>query len=105
MKLALVLEHDEHHNTEMCKCDGCERVQDRTSCQNPNACFKKAKQLLDCLPQKWNPWYAQPEDLFPLEGDMPKGDEGTEYFDRESFICKGSIKNAFRVFTEGETWN
>ncbi|KAJ7583850.1 hypothetical protein C8J56DRAFT_723422, partial [Mycena floridula] len=108
MKLALALEDTQHRDTESCECNHCcGNTRDSTHCMNPSACFKKARQLLECLPQKWNPWYAQPEDLFPLAktGDMLECDKDTEYFDRESFICKGSISNAFRVFTTGEVWN
>ncbi|KAJ7269120.1 hypothetical protein C8J57DRAFT_976937, partial [Mycena rebaudengoi] len=70
-------------------------------CMTPHSCFSKAKELLDTLPPKWDPRMQQPEDYeAPPEDD----ENGWTTFDRR-ITTTGSIKEAFRIFTEGEVCN
>ncbi|KAJ7577760.1 hypothetical protein C8J56DRAFT_898914 [Mycena floridula] len=66
--------------------------------QSPQV-LPKAKEFMDCLPHKWDPRAQHPEDNKELVGG--RGDDPNS-FDRQSMICKGNLKEAFRIFTEGD---
>ncbi|KAJ3724919.1 hypothetical protein DFJ43DRAFT_965801, partial [Lentinula guzmanii] len=67
-----------------------------------NQCMNRAKQLLVTLPQKWNPCSVLPEDFEPQEGETPRRREGT--FDPR-ITTKGTLSDAFRIFTDGKKCN
>ncbi|KAJ3715748.1 hypothetical protein C8R42DRAFT_583287 [Lentinula raphanica] len=64
--------------------------------------MNRAEQLLDTLPQKWNPCSVLPEDFEPQVVEAPRRREGT--FDPR-ITTRGSLSDAFRIFTEGRKCN
>ncbi|KAE9397360.1 hypothetical protein BT96DRAFT_781096, partial [Gymnopus androsaceus JB14] len=71
-----------------------------TNCRSPYKCYGKAAQLLNNLPEKWNPLVKQPEDSEPDSLDASALENG-EVFDWR-LTTKGTLADAFRIFTEGE---
>ncbi|KAK0209607.1 hypothetical protein IW262DRAFT_1238206, partial [Armillaria fumosa] len=101
--LSLFLDDPNHSSSRRnlaCSCYICEAMSENIGCSNPNECLIRAKELLDTLPKKWDPRFMIPEDY--KEGPNPQ-DEGYE-FDRR-ITTHGTIADAFRIFTEGETCN
>ncbi|KAJ7448256.1 hypothetical protein B0H11DRAFT_1744380, partial [Mycena galericulata] len=45
-----------------CHCVSCKDARETVGCNAPHVCFKKARDMLESLPRKWNPLRAQPED-------------------------------------------
>ncbi|KAH9858719.1 hypothetical protein C2E23DRAFT_710803, partial [Lenzites betulinus] len=103
--LANRLEGAEHKPSERCTCRSCEHAITEQACSNPHRCWSKAKQMLDLLPQKWDPRGEHPEDYEDKE--MRDAEEETRYlegaalFDRR-ITTRGTIAETFRIFTEGE---
>lgn len=52
--LARKLEANRHQKRAACRCNECQKTRQETHCNNPNACYQKAKDLLNALPHKWN---------------------------------------------------
>ncbi|KAJ7572774.1 hypothetical protein C8J56DRAFT_723760, partial [Mycena floridula] len=87
-----------HEPTGICNCTHCANIRFAESCSNPHKCYLKAMELLDCLPHKWDPRAPHPED----DDEMLEGSDGEPVsFDSKSMICRGGLKDAFRIFTEG----
>ncbi|KAJ7161823.1 hypothetical protein C8R43DRAFT_867293, partial [Mycena crocata] len=99
-RLADILNLVEHIPTDECECDACNETEENMQCLTPHSCSVKAQELLDTLPPKWDPRAEMPED-YELPPDID--DEWTT-FDRR-ITTFGSIKDVFRVFTEGEICN
>ncbi|EPS93876.1 hypothetical protein FOMPIDRAFT_58965, partial [Fomitopsis schrenkii] len=38
-----------------CRCQKCTKMRTRSQCENPHTCGMRAKELLDQLPEKWDP--------------------------------------------------
>ncbi|KAJ3737947.1 hypothetical protein EV360DRAFT_58583, partial [Lentinula raphanica] len=91
-----------HTNRRDCRCTSCTRVRSTTKCNAPNRCMNRAKQLLDTLPEKWNPCSVLPEDFEPQVVEVPRRREGT--FDPR-ITTRGSLSDAFRIFMEGRKCN
>ena len=98
-----------HKARRNCACPSCKDARDTNSCGNPHACFKRAKELLDLLPEKWDPRGLQPQDherppkkSRPQPGDE-EGDLWTPF--NAAITTTGDLSDIFRVFTNGETTN
>jgi len=92
-RVASSLDDPAHVDNVNCLCEGCVDAGDEKGCENPPACFRRAKQLLDTIPPKWNPragWVNNGQSLSSLERGM---------------ITAGGLQDIFRVFTEGQTSN
>ncbi|KAJ3744964.1 hypothetical protein DFH05DRAFT_1372916, partial [Lentinula detonsa] len=63
----------------------------------------KPKELLQTLPEKWNPLSVLPKDHEPDELHPPDINEGITFDHR--ITTRGSLADAFRIFTQGETSN
>ncbi len=90
-----------HRPTKTCSCLGCERLKQRTHCENPHLCGSRAKDMISTLPYKWNPTYRHPEDfedgvMEALRQDASAG----EYipFDRR-VTTHGDLGHSLRIFT------
>ncbi|KAJ7183870.1 hypothetical protein C8R46DRAFT_885043, partial [Mycena filopes] len=91
-----------HQPTADCGCDNCEDFREDVGCKNPHACYTKARELLNKLPFKWDPRREQPEDYeIPAEQE---DDDGWITFDG-SVTTSGSLKEIFRIFTDGAVTN
>ncbi|KAF8160577.1 hypothetical protein K438DRAFT_1479563, partial [Mycena galopus ATCC 62051] len=99
-KIALGKRVHAHQNNANCNCDNCEACRDELGCADPNGCYKRAEQLLDQLPCKWDPRKRQPED-YELPEDNEADDNGWIVFDRRVTVT-GNLAEIFRIFTEGE---
>ncbi|KAJ7579539.1 ribonuclease H-like domain-containing protein [Mycena floridula] len=88
-----------HEPNGNCDCTHCSNIRYADGCSNPHKCYQKAKEFMDCLPHKWDPRAQHPEDNEELVGG--RGDD-PNFFDRQSMIYKGNLKEAFRIFTEGD---
>jgi hypothetical protein len=105
--MAMNLEKPAHKNNKRCRCDDCWKAHNTEGCHNPNACFKRARLLLDQLPLKWDPRGEKSEDFEHFEmgeviGD-PKTEEGATF--NNAITIQGNLRDIFRIFTEGETTN
>ncbi|KAK0219230.1 hypothetical protein IW262DRAFT_1248647, partial [Armillaria fumosa] len=102
-ELAQLLDDPNHNTTSRnlrCSCYICEAMKENLNCTNPNECLLRAKELMDTLPQKWDPRFMLPEDY---EDSPTPVDEGIE-FDRR-VTTYGMIANTFHIFTEGKVCN
>lgn len=96
-----------HEGKQSCSCNTCAQIKTQAGCQNPHACYLKARAFLDTLPSKWDPRGTHPEDY---EDDWQKKieteneDEDCVPFDRR-VTTYGHIGDTIRVFTEGEPYN
>ncbi|KAF8178319.1 hypothetical protein K438DRAFT_1470821, partial [Mycena galopus ATCC 62051] len=100
-KIALGRRVRAHQNSAECNCDNCQRCKEELGCADPNECYKKAEQLLDKLPYKWDPRKDQPED-YEYEPEDPENE--WVVFDRNITVT-GPLANIFRIFTEGDVSN
>ncbi|KAL0059957.1 hypothetical protein AAF712_013253 [Marasmius tenuissimus] len=68
-------------------------------------CYERAKDMINSLPDKWNPTTPKPED-FEKEDTRWQivSEEDAEPFDPR-ITTKGSLADAFRIFTGGECCN
>ncbi|KAL0956717.1 hypothetical protein HGRIS_002839 [Hohenbuehelia grisea] len=92
-----------HCNRNNCKCQNCKDVRTGSHCRTPNTCYKKAKELLDTLPRKWDPRKATSEkEIEALKAKLTTNIEGGAIFDPINAV-KGNLAGAFRIFTKGKT--
>ena len=103
------LDNPGHKARSNCACTACKAARRTTTCPNPHACFARATELLDLLPEKWDPRRMQPQDteVRPHRSRPQPGDEeGEEWTPFDAAITtKGNLSDIFRVFTEGTTMN
>ena len=104
-KLANSLQNPNHTPDPNCLCENCTESGDVNECENPHHCYKQAEKLIGLLPPKWNPKMR-----YQPEGDIIMDNTNDpDHFKREYFSGKyetdGTIADAFRAFTEGETTN
>ncbi|KAJ3966699.1 hypothetical protein EV361DRAFT_933969, partial [Lentinula raphanica] len=92
-----------HTKRSNCKCTACTDTRRTTPCNNPGRCFAKARQLIHCLPPKWNPMVRQNEDVEPEDLPIPENEESRTFDWR--ITTKGNLSDAFRIFTMGEKSN
>jgi hypothetical protein len=71
-----------------------------SGCQNPNACYSKARDLLNALEEKWDPREPQPEDHEEYHAPEAEADQETVDFD-PGITTHGTIADTFRIFTRG----
>ncbi|KAJ7577941.1 hypothetical protein C8J56DRAFT_798256 [Mycena floridula] len=88
------LDIPEHNNHCNCACQGCRetRAACPPPCRNPHECHERAQNLLNSLPDKWNPLEPQPEDYEDEQVDKQNGDEIT--FDMKVMV-DGTISDIF----------
>ncbi|KAL4255818.1 hypothetical protein AB1N83_014347 [Pleurotus pulmonarius] len=97
--LAGKLTKRDHKRRAACRCGDCRAIRLHTGCEAPYVCADKASELLETLPEKWDPRRA-PDDQNEDEGQ----EEDWQCF-RPQTITARSLKEAFRVFTEGESYS
>jgi len=104
--LALCLQDPNHKNRRDCRCENCKSARDIVGCKNPHKCFVRAHKLLACLPDKWNPMKAQPEDYENIENNAGGLNiaRNVQIFNHRISIT-GSLSDAFRIFTDGDVCN
>ncbi|KAF5371403.1 hypothetical protein D9615_009713 [Tricholomella constricta] len=101
--LAKLLENPNHRDNNYCACPECENMRSMVGCAHPHECAVRAKALIDTLPQKWDPRRAPiPHEQNTLEDTDQNPDEEWTTF-KSHTITNGSLKDVFRIFTEGET--
>ncbi|TFY59887.1 hypothetical protein EVJ58_g5494 [Rhodofomes roseus] len=105
--LASNLNSPGHNPRRNCACAICKQTRRNTMCESPHACFTKAKELLDLLPEKWDPRQPKPEDSERIshlteEDRELLGEDKYTLFDA-SITTRGNLTELFRVFTSGET--
>ncbi|KAJ6532977.1 hypothetical protein B0H19DRAFT_965261, partial [Mycena capillaripes] len=100
--LARKLRSIRHRSAWNCRCDACQNTRlNHPQCRDPNACFKRAKLMLDSLLPKWNPLLPQPEDWETDLERVPTQDENTETFNPK-VTTHGTLADTFRIFTNEE---
>ncbi|KAJ4472393.1 hypothetical protein C8R41DRAFT_776341, partial [Lentinula lateritia] len=97
MKLMHTTRHTSRRN---CACTACRNIRHNTECEQPNKCYEKAQELLNLLPEKWNPISPLPEDFEP-DTITPSSYRDGHTFDWR-ITTHGNLTDAFRIFTEGE---
>ncbi|KAJ3002608.1 hypothetical protein NUW54_g5756 [Trametes sanguinea] len=105
---AFAAERDDpmHSKDSQCECDRCTSLRLEQHCADPDACYRRALDLLNTLPQKWDPRGEHPEDheadLATRAEDTFEHAEGrTEVFDRR-ITTHGTLSDVFRIFTGPE---
>ncbi|KAI0738789.1 hypothetical protein C8Q80DRAFT_1081185, partial [Daedaleopsis nitida] len=98
-----------HIQSASCNCGECASVRARTACGNPDRCYKKAREFVMALPDKWNPLTFQPEDTEDFTHDSFVAEqalygENLTAFDTRVTV-RGDIGQAFRIFTSGDICN
>ncbi|KIY73935.1 hypothetical protein CYLTODRAFT_472864, partial [Cylindrobasidium torrendii FP15055 ss-10] len=94
-----------HKPNARCRCQSCREIRQETGCVCPWKCYRRARELIDCLPPKWNPYSRIPEDYeYMPEISNEDKEEGIRLFDPR-VTAKPGLKNAFRIFTEGPICN
>ncbi len=99
--LANLLEGPRHKPRARCPCTDCDRIRSETNCANPHACGKRAKEMIDALPSKWDPRTRQPEDYEDETMECLRREELESElvpFDRR-VTTRGDLGKAFRIFT------
>ncbi|CDO76071.1 hypothetical protein BN946_scf184814.g4 [Trametes cinnabarina] len=107
-EMLAVEQYDPGHSVRgTCNCDRCTYLKMDLHCKNPQACYSRAAEFLNMLPQKWDPRGEHPEDY---EGDLAREaaalfeneEQGDiEIFDR-TVTVHGTISDALRLFTATE---
>jgi len=102
--LADALLNPEHNGDPNCLCNECTESGDTMGCENPHRCFQKAAELLNLLPPKWHPKsiLVEEEGIIVDETDT---DETKRVNFNKNLETTGTLKEIFRIFTEGETSN
>ncbi|KAJ7018414.1 hypothetical protein C8F04DRAFT_977304, partial [Mycena alexandri] len=99
--LARKLQTARHRSAWNCRCAACTGMrQSHPQCEDPNACFRRAKSMLDSLLPKWNPMLPQPEDWETGFNVAPPHDPDTRVFNPK-IRTHGTLADTFRIFTEG----
>ncbi|KAH9890115.1 hypothetical protein C8Q73DRAFT_619887, partial [Cubamyces lactineus] len=93
----------DHNRNPQCACDRCISLKLEDGCVEPDACYRRADEFLNTLPQKWDPRGEHPEDhesaLTKGAEELYKHAEGRcEIFNR-CVTTHGTIGDAFRLFT------
>ncbi|KDQ32355.1 hypothetical protein PLEOSDRAFT_1034309 [Pleurotus ostreatus PC15] len=85
-----------HKPRRNCRCHHCKYMRDEIECENPHACYKKAAEILERLPAKWDPRRIENREVQP----------GNEIEDWIKFNNQRQpleeIKDCLRIFTVGE---
>ncbi len=103
-KLAAEIDTPLHRPKKSCACPGCKHLKQEVKCGYPHLCAKRAKDLLNTLPAKWNPICRQPEDY---EGgafeEISREASRTDLvpFDRRVSV-HGDPGHALRIFTSSD---
>ncbi|OSC96466.1 hypothetical protein PYCCODRAFT_1350802, partial [Trametes coccinea BRFM310] len=95
-----------HDRNSRCECDRCTSLRLENGCVDPDACYRRAEEFLNTLPQKWDPRGEHPEDhesaLTTRAVELYEHTEGrVEIFDRR-VTTHGTVGDAFRLFTGPE---
>ncbi|KAK0496497.1 hypothetical protein EDD18DRAFT_1074436 [Armillaria luteobubalina] len=95
-----------HKTRKNCGCEECRNDRCNRGCENPHKCTQKAKYLLDCLVEKWDPCRLDQDDGLSLmdemkhQNKMAKQENGLLHFnpdiDRENSLTEG-----IKIFTSG----
>ncbi|KAF9488747.1 hypothetical protein BDN71DRAFT_1346542, partial [Pleurotus eryngii] len=93
------LDNPEHKKLKRCKCQGCKKMRDEYKCTHPNECFRRARQMLNVLLQKWDPRRVNNQAL----RDAAIHQRG-QTFNKELAMVK-NLQDAFQIFTEGNILN
>ncbi|THU76589.1 hypothetical protein K435DRAFT_704520, partial [Dendrothele bispora CBS 962.96] len=89
---------NEHTNSDYCECRDCTELRQNINCEHPHTCMLRAWELLDTLPEKWDPRAEQPEDHeYDLNNLQKERDE--ENFNYH-LSTTGNISDVFRIFTD-----
>ncbi|KAJ3770096.1 hypothetical protein FB446DRAFT_647504, partial [Lentinula raphanica] len=99
--LAKITLHQNHKRRTNCRCAECKTARDEKGCPAPYKCMSKAMELIRALPPKWNPLSKLPEDDEP-DAIPGTGSRNSALFDWR-LTTTGTLADAFRIFTEGET--
>ncbi|THU83636.1 hypothetical protein K435DRAFT_601877, partial [Dendrothele bispora CBS 962.96] len=84
--------------SDYCECQDCTELRQDVKCEHPHSCMLRAQELLDTLPEKWDPRAEQPEDHeYDLDNLQKERDE--ENFNYH-LSTTGNISDVFRIFTD-----
>ncbi|KAL1744250.1 hypothetical protein HDZ31DRAFT_25396, partial [Schizophyllum fasciatum] len=89
--------HEEDSDT--CECLGYDDLRTRLGCENPDACYARAIEFLDTLPERWDPRGEHPED-YEKGIVYPNPGRGWKAFERV-VTTEGELGNTLRIFTHG----
>ncbi|KAK7037502.1 hypothetical protein VNI00_010994 [Paramarasmius palmivorus] len=88
----------DHLDTDECECTECNSIESTYSCEHPNSCMKKASEMLNTLPPKWDPRNDQPNDY---EYDKANTNLDQEWTHLEQRMTSAKEpKDLFRIFAE-----
>ncbi|KAF9495487.1 hypothetical protein BDN71DRAFT_1391419, partial [Pleurotus eryngii] len=90
----------EHRKSKKCKCQRCKGARDNYKCTHPNSCFRRAQQLLNVLPAKWDSRRGNNQVPDAQGNKVPQAEWQT--FNKNPAKVD-DIQDAFHIFTEGDT--
>ncbi|KAG6894098.1 hypothetical protein C0992_007522 [Termitomyces sp. T32_za158] len=102
--LARLLDTPGHRPTNECECRECNKVEEDTGCLTPHSCAKRAKELLDTLPPKWDPRRVHPAQISTENPRQrtPGEDEDPDWVPFEGrMVTTGNLAEVFQIFTVG----
>ncbi|KAK1216633.1 hypothetical protein PQX77_020753 [Marasmius sp. AFHP31] len=85
-----------------CECEECEELWKMHGCTHPYKCIDRARDLLDTLPDKWDPRSTLPED-FEREPGVRMEEESDWVVFNQSLVTGLGLTEMIRIFTSGVT--
>lgn len=64
-RITLLLTETGHIELDKCMCLSCMKMENESNCMHPHSCSCRAKEMIDTLPEKWDPRAPQPNDTRP----------------------------------------
>ncbi|KAF8832957.1 hypothetical protein BDN67DRAFT_861125, partial [Paxillus ammoniavirescens] len=94
----------EHRKRRLCICQKCADARDNLGCVKPFKCFQLAKDLLNCLPPRWNPEDAAPQlvqnpTLTQVEETRRALNKREKILFNPRIALSTPVENGFRVFS------
>ena len=93
-----------YRDSEECECLSCIEIENNTSCAHPNLCVKRANEMLDTIPEKWDPRHAKERETLTGPQEEETGESPSNLFDKR-METSGPVANIFRIFTTGTSSN
>jgi len=105
MDIAEIDQNNEHQEVADCNCSDCEKLWEKYGCTSQSKCIARAKELIETLPQKWNPQEVQPDDFTSENERLTEGINNEWIIFQQGLVTGKSATDTFRIFTEGKLSN
>lgn len=105
-RITTMITETSHLDTDECECKSCMKMEIESNCLHPHSCSYRAKEMIDTLPEKWNPRAPQPDNTLTMtkENEMNREAELKAVFNF-NLATNDDLANIFRIFTAGPIYN